>query len=114
MVSYDPNDKHMLFLFIATALGVLSSFYVITKLIQFGTMKSSFTFLLFFLEISLIGEQITALPFVFTGNSSFCTFIAYLASYFGMMNVVLVTLLITAHRLTLFNNTLRFRRRHSL
>lgn len=74
-------------------------------------MRSSFTFLLFFMELSLIGEQITALPYVFSSNSVFCTIIAFFAAYFGMMNVVLVGLLITAHRLTLFNNTLRFRQR---
>lgn len=108
---YDPDTTRMIILFCLMGLGIVCSIFVITVLLKFGTMKSSFTYLLFFIEISLIGEQITALPFVFTGNDGLCTSIAFFASYFGMMNVVLVGLLITAHRLTLFNNTLRFRKR---
>ncbi len=110
-MSYDNDDDRMIFMWVLMGLGLSCSFYVVAMLLKFGTMKSSFTFLLFFLELSLIGEQITAIPYIFTYNSSFCTVIAFFASYFGMMNIVLVGLLIAAHRLTLFNNTLRFRRK---
>lgn len=79
-------------------LSLILGLYVFFSLLRLGSFKSSFTILLLFLHGSLILEIITQFPYAYTYSSSLCSGMEYLHIYFSFMNILVIALLVEAHR----------------
>lgn len=83
---------------VLASISVVASVFVLASLIRLGSFKSSFTMLLVSLHVSLIMEIITILPYAYTSSNSLCTTIGVVHDYFSLMNILVVALLVEAHR----------------
>jgi hypothetical protein len=84
--------------FVISCLGICSSIFVAVSLFLWGSFSVAITHLLFWLHISLIAEEVTLLPFVFSYSSTLCVAAQFFHYYFGMMNVIVVFQLVDMHR----------------
>lgn len=90
--------------FILAGLSMIGSVYVIYSIVQFGSQKSCFTFLLLSFHLSMFAQEIVTLPYVFSGNEGLCEAVQFFHFYFGLMNILIVTMLVEAHRSSIFTD----------
>lgn len=103
------NEVFILF-FILSGISILCSLAVLTSLYRLGSLKSCFSFLLFWFHGSMIGQEITVLPLVYNSSHSSCVAMEFLHYFFGLMNILIVTMLVEAHRSSLFVDYFRSRK----
>jgi hypothetical protein len=93
------NDPLLIIYYIIASLGIIGSLHVlITILHTFKSKNSCFTILLLLLHFSLLAEEIFALPNVFNHDETVCEIAESFFEYFGLMNIIVVGLLVYAHR----------------
>lgn len=104
----EMNEFYIVF-FVFSCLGIVSSGFVIAVLLRYGNFKMSITYLLFWLHFSLLAEEITLLPLIFSYSNGLCVSTQFFHYYFGMMNLIVVLQLIEMHRYLLLNEFEFFR-----
>lgn len=95
--------------YIFSTLAIVSSMYILSLLWRWGRFNNCFTTLLFWLHFSLMAEEITVMPYLFSGDTSLCVSTQFFHCYFGMMNIFIVVLLVEAHRSSLLNDPFKSR-----
>eukprot|EP01040_Poterioochromonas_malhamensis_P001489 gene1489-1577_t len=99
--------------FIFATCGIVGSFHVLfTIWFSFDSCHTCSTLLVLFLHLSLVSEEITALPFLFKYNSTLCQIIESFFEYFGLMNIVVIGLIVYAHRWSILDPTIRIPRNY--
>jgi hypothetical protein len=87
---------------------VLSVICVLLNLLVVGIIllrkfRTPFIELIFYFHISVIGDVLTALPYIYKNESGWCTANESFKFYFGLMNILIIFFLIQAHRIQLFH-----------
>jgi hypothetical protein len=89
--------------YILAGFSMTGSIYVIATILRYGSQKSCFTFLLLYFHISMFGQEIVTLPYTYNSVANLCVAMQFFHFYFGLMNIILVGLLVEAHRGTIFD-----------
>lgn len=104
------DSAYISFYIIAGISFVCSVLVMTTLFLARRTAKNCFTFLLLWLHASMIAQEVTLLPSVYDRNHGVCTMMEFLHYYFGSMNIIIITLLIEAHRSTLLTGSFQSRK----
>lgn len=84
--------------FTVSCCGIVSSTFVAMVLWRWGNFRISLTYLLFWLHVSLIAEEITLLPLVYSYSDGLCTTAQFFHFYFALMNIIVIFELVESHR----------------
>lgn len=88
--------------YIVAGISLLCSLFVVLTLGLYGSLKTSATRLILALQIALICEEVSALPFVYNTNENLCESVAFLHFYFGLANMVAIGFLVISYRYHFF------------
>ena len=83
-------------------ISVLCSGFVIATLWFYGSLKTSATRLLMMLHVTLICEEVTALPYVYNTVPDLCEAVAFLHFYFGLASIMAIGFLVISYRYHFF------------
>lgn len=83
-------------------LSVLCSIFVVVTLLFHGSLRTSATRLLVALHLTLICEELTALPYVYNGDRDLCTTVAFFHYYFALASIVAIGFLVISYRYHFF------------
>lgn len=101
-----------IFYFFFATCGILGSIHVLyTIWFSFDSCHTCSTLLVLFLHLSLVAEEITALPYLYKYDATLCNIIESFFEYFGLMNIVVIGLIVYAHRWSILDPTIRVKRR---
>jgi hypothetical protein len=76
---------------------------------QFNSMNTCSTILIFFLHLSLVAEEIFALPHVYSYDSTVCIVAESFFEYFGLMNILVVGAMVYTHRWSILDPSVKVR-----
>lgn len=102
----DPTDTAY---YVVSALSMAGSLLVMLSIASHGVNRSCFTFLLICFHLSLLGEEIATLPDVYTSNGHLCVAMQFFHFYFSLMNIVVVVMLVEAHRSSILEDPFQSR-----
>jgi hypothetical protein len=107
----NQKENEILFtaFFILTGLSMLGSAFVLYSILRYSSRKSCFTILLIWLHSSLFLEELVTLPFIYRGSEGVCLTIQFLHYYTGLMNMLVVFFVVTAHCVTILGDTWNIR-----
>lgn len=90
--------------FVVAALSIFGSIVVCICLFRFSEFNSVFSYLILYLHLSLVFEEVFTLPFIFKKNDSLCAAAEAFHFYFALMNVGIMFELIVCHYLSIFED----------
>lgn len=91
--------------YVLGGVSVLCSVFVVATLWFHGSLKTNATRLLLALHLSLICEDISALPYVYNTVDGLCEAVAFLHFYFGLASIVAIGFLVISYRYHFFTET---------
>jgi hypothetical protein len=94
--------------YVLAGISILCSVFVVATLWFYGSLKTSATRLLMALHITLICEEVTALPYVYNTNNALCESVAFLHYYFALASIVAIGFLVISYRYHFFLDHLGF------
>lgn len=95
--------------YVISAISMVGSIFVVGSTLYHGTTKSCFTFLIICFHLSLLGEEIATMPDAYTTNRDLCLAMQFFHYYFSLMNILVVTLLVEAHRSSILKDPFQSR-----
>eukprot|EP01040_Poterioochromonas_malhamensis_P005166 gene5166-5534_t len=90
------------------AVSILCSLYVIFNILQIG-IETSPTKIILCLHLTVLIENITTFPAVFTGNAGLCAFLGFLRTYFGFANAIVVFMIVFHYRYIFIVDSLKIK-----
>lgn len=102
------TDQAFVAYYVIAGISACCSVFVCFTLLAFASLKSTATQLLLLLHITLLCEELSTLPFVFTSNRGICSAIAFLHFYSGFANAVSIGLLVILFRYHFMEDTFGF------
>lgn len=91
---------YLVFCLLAIVINIVILFMI---LIRTASIQTPYLLLIFYFHISIVGDLVTSLPYVFTPFHDWCITNEAFKYYFNLMNLLIVAFLIQGNRTTLMN-----------
>ena len=96
------NYVAMIIYLILSGISVLINGIIVLMILQRVTkIQTPYLLLIFYFHISIVGDVITALPYMFDSSTEWCKFNEPMKYYFSLMNILIIMLLVQGNRITL-------------
>lgn len=90
------NNLYIAF-YVVSAFSFICVFFVICTIKKFGSASIS-SRLIAYLHFTLLVQNVSTLPYVYTGNSAICQIMGFLKYYSGLSNIVIVGLMVQTYK----------------
>jgi hypothetical protein len=90
--------------YIIGVISIIGNVVVVAYLLRLGKLSTPFTYLVFFLHLSIVSEEIVTLPYLFSGNEVICIIAEFVHYYSVLVHLSCIGLLVQAYRANLFDN----------
>lgn len=89
---------------VIVGISMVMSLFVTASIVRFGS-KTISTKLVLHLHITLLIEEITCIPYAYTGNHGLCEFVGFVHLYAGMANSLVIFFMMVVYRYLFVEDT---------
>lgn len=111
----NASSPYIITVFVFASIAIFSNIIVLCFFFRFYKISTFSTSLIFWIHASTLGQMISTLPIIYSGNWFICDFMAFFHYYWGLINVgITVLLTLTYYNIIKGENTLKYMNSHNI